>query len=467
MVFSTPEFLLVFLPTVWLIFLILSIYSSQRFLLGWLGAASLFFYAAWDITLLPLLLASIGVNYWLAGYVSSQRKYWLWLGVAFNLGLLGWFKYSVFLLSVADLPPQSFSPLILPLGISFFTFQQIAFLVDVRRGIIQRGPLSLYGVFVSFFPQLIAGPIVHYRDLAPQLSRLTPPTTAAIRCGLLLLALGLAKKLIIADNLAPYVDQLYSLPAEAIAAGDTVMAGWAYGLQLYFDFSGYADMAIGLALLFGIKLPENFASPYKARDIQAFWRRWHITLSGFLRDYLYIPLGGSQHGLPRHLLALLATMLLGGLWHGAGWQFVLWGGLHGSLLILMVVWQRITTFRLPLGIGWALTFMAVMLAWVPFRADSLEHTWAFYSALSIWHWGALGELLNGLNQGAMGLRAPGLLVIGATFTVLIMPNSMTLTSWLAQSQRHYYQGALVGGILLVVTKAMLDLPSQAFLYFNF
>lgn len=169
----------------------------------------------------------------------------------------------------------------MPLGISFFTFQQIAFLVDVRRGIIQRGPLSLYGVFVSFFPQLIAGPIVHYRDLAPQLSRLTPPNTAAIRCGLLLLALGLAKKLIIADNLAPYVDQLYSLPAEAIAAGDTVMAGWAYGLQLYFDFSGYADMAIGLALLFGIKLPENFASPYKARDIQAFWRRWHITLSGF------------------------------------------------------------------------------------------------------------------------------------------------------------------------------------------
>lgn len=467
MIFSTPEFLFIFLPTVWLIFWLLSFSGKQHLLLGWLGLASFVFYSVWDITLLPLLLGSIAVNYWLAGYVASPSRAWLWLGVGFNLGLLGWFKYSIFFLSLADLPPQSFSPLVLPLGISFFTFQQIAFLVDVRQGAVQRGPLSLYGVFVSFFPQLIAGPIVHYRDLAPQLAILQRPSASAVRCGLLLLALGLAKKLLIADNLAPYVDRLYSAPADAIVAGDTLMAGWSYGLQLYFDFSGYADMAIGLALLFGITLPENFASPYRAANIQLFWQRWHITLSQFLRDYLYIPLGGSRHGLPRHLLALMVTMLLGGLWHGAGWQFLVWGGLHGALLTMMVVWRRLSVFRFPFAASWALTFVAVMLAWVPFRATGLEHTWSLYSGLAVWQWGALGGLVNNLSQGIISLRSPGLLILLATLIVLVMPNSMALAKRLNQPHRYFWQGAVVGGMFLAVMKAMLDLPSQAFLYFNF
>ena len=467
MVFSTPDFLFLFLPAVWLIFWLLALFAKQHLLLGWLGLASLVFYGAWDITLLPLLVGSMVVNYWLAGYVSRPNRAWLWLGVGFNLGLLGWFKYSLFFLSLAELPPQSFSPLVLPLGISFFTFQQIAYLVDIRQGAVQRGPFSVYGVFVSFFPQLIAGPIVHYRDIAPQLARLQRPSASAIRCGLLLLALGLAKKLIIADNLAPYVDQLYAAPAASIVAGDTLMAGWSYGLQLYFDFSGYADMALGLALLFGIKLPENFSSPYKATDIQMFWRRWHITLSRFLRDYLYVPLGGNQHGLPRHLLALMATMLLGGLWHGAGWQFVVWGGVHGVLLAIIVVWRRLSPFRLPFAVGWALTFVAVMLAWVPFRATSLEHTWLLYSGLSVWQWGAFGELASHLSQGVMALRSPGLLIIVATLIVLVMPTSMAWVKRLHQSHHYFWQGALAGGVLLVVCKAMVDLPSQAFLYFNF
>lgn len=467
MVFSTPEFLFIFLPVVWLIFLLLATYGGQRWLLGWLGLASLIFYAAWDIALLPLLLISIGVNYWLAGYLTKPSRCWLWMGVTFNIGLLAWFKYSIFFLSLADLPPQAFSPLVLPLGISFFTFQQIAFLVDVRQGLIRRGPLSLYGVFVSFFPQLIAGPIVHYRELAPQLAYLMPPSAKALRCGLLLLILGLAKKLVIADNLAPYVDQLYAAPAGSVVAGDTLMAGWAYGLQLYFDFSGYADMAIGLALLFGIKLPENFASPYKATDIQAFWRRWHMTLSRFLRDYLYVPLGGSHHGLPRHIFALLATMLLGGLWHGAGWQFLLWGGMHGSLLVVAVLWTRLGYFQLPKTVGWCLTFCAVMLAWIPFRATSLDHTWALYAGLLTWEWGALSDILNFINQGVMALRSPGFLVLVATLVALTLPNSTAWVKLLDQPRYHFWQGATVGLIALVVIKAMLDLPSQDFLYFNF
>lgn len=467
MIFSTPEFLFIFFPVVWLVFWLLAPKAKQRILLGWLGAASLVFYSMWDITLLPLLLGSVAFNYWLAGYVTRPNRTWIWLGVSFNLGLLGWFKYSVFFLSLANLPPQSFSPLVLPLGISFFTFQQIAFLVDVRQRAIQRGSFSLYGVFVSFFPQLIAGPIVHYRDLAPQLAYLKRPSASAIRCGLLLLTLGIAKKLIIADNLAPYVDRLYATPADSVVAGDTVMAGWAYGLQLYFDFSGYADMAIGLALLFGIKLPENFNSPYKARDIQAFWRRWHITLSHFLRDYLYVPLGGSKHGLPRHLFALMATMLLGGLWHGAGWQFLLWGGLHGVMLAVMVLWRRFSPLRLPKGVGWLLTFCAVMLAWVPFRATSLEHTWDLYSGLFVPKWGALGDPFSGLSHGIMAFTTPGLLVVIATLIALLLPNSMAWAQRLNQPRYYFWQGTLVGGTLLVIIKAMLDLPSQAFLYFNF
>ena len=467
MVFSTPEFLFIFLPLVWLGFWWLALYAKQRLLLGWLGVASLVFYGAWDITLLPLLLASIAFNYWLAGYVTRPHRGWLWLGITFNLALLGWFKYSLFFLSLFELPAFAFSPLVLPLGISFFTFQQIAFLVDVRRGLVTRGPLSLYGVFVSFFPQLIAGPIVHYQDVASQLSRLARPKPAALRCGLLLLALGLAKKLLIADNLAPYVDQLFAKPAGSFVAGDTLTAGWAYGLQLYFDFSGYADMAIGLALLFGISLPDNFASPYRSGDIQAFWRRWHMTLSRFLRDYLYVPLGGSQHGMPRHLFALMTTMLLGGLWHGAGWQFVFWGGLHGLLLVVLVIWRRLTTYRLPFALSWLLTFVAVMLAWVPFRAVDVSHTWAIYSGLSVWQWGAIGDLWRELNSGVMALRSPGALILLATLIALALPNSRVWATQLNHPSRVFWQGLLVGGVVLVIAKAMLDLPSQAFLYFNF
>ncbi|WP_394425077.1 MBOAT family O-acyltransferase [Vreelandella stevensii] len=467
MVFSTPEFLFLFLPVVWLVFWGLARFAKPSWLLGWLGLASLVFYAAWDITLLPLLLGSIAVNFWLAGRVTHPGRGWLWLGVGFNLALLGWFKYSLFVLSWADLPAPGFSPLVLPLGISFFTFQQIAFLVDVRSGVVQRGPFSLYGVFVSFFPQLIAGPIVHYRELAPQLATLRRPEPWAVRFGLVLLCLGLAKKLLIADNLAPFVDMLYAKPPESMVAGDTLVAGWAYGLQLYFDFSGYADMAIGLALLFGVRLPDNFDSPYQARDIQAFWRRWHMTLSRFLRDYLYVPLGGSQQGLPRHLVALMVTMLLGGLWHGAGWQFLLWGALHGGLLAGLVVWRRVVPCRLPCGLSWLLTLVAVMLAWVPFRADSLTHTWAIYSALTVWQWGALGDMGRSFQDGIMLLRSPALLMLLATLIVLALPNSKTLASWLHFSGRYFWQGVWVGGILLIIIKAMLDLPSQAFLYFNF
>lgn len=381
--------------------------------------------------------------------------------------MLGWFKYSLFFLSLVELPAFTYSPLVLPLGISFFTFQQIAFLVDVRRKLIVRGSFSLYGVFVSFFPQLIAGPIVHYQNLAPQLSCLARPTAATLRCGLLLLTLGLAKKLLIADNLAPYVDQLFAKPAGSFVAGDTLTAGWAYGLQLYFDFSGYADMAIGLALLFGISLPENFASPYRSGDIQAFWRRWHITLSHFLRDYLYVPLGGNQHGISRHFFALMATMLLGGLWHGAGWQFVLWGGLHGLLLVVLTIWRSVSPYRLPFVMGWLLTIVAIMLAWIPFRANDLSHTWTIYSGLSLWQWGALGDIWKELNIGVMALRSPGALMIAATLIALTLPNSRTIVTRLNNHKNIYWQGILVGSVILVVIKAMLDLPSQAFLYFNF
>ena len=341
MVFSSPEFLFVFLPLVWLVWLLalrLSALSTRlvrrRFTV---------FLRCVGYYTLPLLLASIGINYWLAGYVTRPGRHWLWLGVAFNLGLLGWFKYSVFLLSVAKLPPRSFSPLVLPLGISSFTFQQIAFLVDVRRGTVQRGPLSLYSVFVSFFPQLVAGPIVHYRDLAPQLNRLARPSAANMRCGLLLLALGLAKKLMIADNLAPYVNQLYGLPADAMVTGNTALPA--------------GRTACSCILIFPVTLtwPLAWRCCLVLHCLKTLPRPTRRGISGVLAPLAYhafqLPprlfvysLGGSQHGLPRHLIALLATMLLGGLWRGTGWHCLLWGGLHGGLLAVAVIWPLIECF---------------------------------------------------------------------------------------------------------------------------
>lgn len=362
---------------------------------AWLALASLFFYAWWDARYLPLLLASICVNYGAGRLIGARagaaRKRVLVAALALNLGLLAYYKYANFFIDSVNAVaaeagaaslPWSGLDIILPIGISFFTFTQIAFLVDCYRGEVREYRFIHYVLFVSYFPHLIAGPVLHHRDMMPQFAdpANAHPRAANFAIGLSIFTIGLAKKVLIADNLSPL-----AMPVFAAGAEPTLIEAWigvlAYTFQLYFDFSGYSDMAIGLSRLFGVKLPLNFNSPYQAANIAEFWRRWHMTLSRFLRDYLYIPLGGSRRGEAMRYRNLMLTMLLGGLWHGAGWTFVIWGGLHGLYLVLQQAWQR--AFGAARSRCWpaVLTFLAVMLAWIFFRAPDVATAWDITGAL--------------------------------------------------------------------------------------
>ncbi|MGK5055400.1 MBOAT family O-acyltransferase [Janthinobacterium sp. LB2P49] len=406
MLFNSFAFLFAYLPIVLAGYFLLDRWASAAGAttswrrLGpasWLAGASLFFYAWWDVRYLPLLLASICVNYGAGRLIGScagaARKRALLAALALNLGLLAYYKYANFFIDsvnavaiaagadTASLPWHGLD-IILPIGISFFTFTQIAFLVDCYRGEVREYRFIHYVLFVSYFPHLIAGPVLHHRDMMPQFAdpANAHPRAANFAIGLSIFTIGLAKKVLIADNLSPL-----AIPVFAAGAQPTLIEAWigvlAYTFQLYFDFSGYSDMAIGLSRLFGVKLPLNFNSPYKAANIADFWRRWHMTLSRFLRDYLYIPLGGSRRGEAMRYRNLMLTMLLGGLWHGAGWTFVIWGGLHGLYLVLQQAWQR--AFGSIQARWWpgVLTFLAVMLAWIFFRAPDVATAWDITGAL--------------------------------------------------------------------------------------
>jgi D-alanyl-lipoteichoic acid acyltransferase DltB (MBOAT superfamily) len=373
--FHTVAFILGFLPLCVAGFFLFGRFYGNTAALSWLIACNLFFYAWWNPAHVPLLIASVTGNFaiaWNLRHTSAPRA-WLAVGIAANLGLLGWFKYADFLLHIAA-PSAPALHITLPLAISFFTFQQIMFLVDTARGNAVRAAPLPYGAFVTFFPHLIAGPIVRPAEIIPQLTDPSTirPNNQNLSDGLLIFLLGLGKKLIFADMFGGFAD--IGFTAAAHGAHLTLFEAWyatlAYALQIYFDFSGYSDMAIGLARMLNIRFPLNFDSPYQATSIAEFWRRWHITLGAFLRDYLYIPLGGNRKGAARQTGNLLATMLLCGLWHGAAWNFVLWGGLHGAYLVMHAQYRRWFP-PLPAPIAQALTLLAVIIAWVPFRAGSV------------------------------------------------------------------------------------------------
>jgi alginate O-acetyltransferase complex protein AlgI len=392
MLFSSYTFLFQFLPATVLAFAAARLHSPRAGIMV-LAGASLFFYGAWRPIYLLLLIASIAVNFSLGLRMEDplRRRAIGTFGVALNLSVLCYFKYTNFIFdSVNTLTgaPLPFFNIVLPLGISFFTFQQIAYLVDVMRGAKVERDLLSYTLFVSFFPHLIAGPLVHHAEMIPQFKRgRTGRSSVLAARGLAIFAAGLFKKVVIADNLAQFVSPVFA----HLDAGGGVTTPWAwlatlaYSLQIYFDFSGYSDMAVGLALLFGIRLPVNFRSPYQAISIIEFWRRWHITLSRFLRDYLYIPLGGNRLGEQRRYLNLLLTMLLGGLWHGAGWNYLVWGGLHGIYLCINHLWRgwrgEAAAGTAAKGFGWAVTFFAVIIAWVFFRARTMAGAWQMLGGL--------------------------------------------------------------------------------------
>lgn len=390
MLFNSYIFVLLFLPATIAAFAFAGRFGGHRAMVWMLVCASLVFYGWWDVGYLALLVASMVVNFLLGGAIARTRSgALLFLGLSFNLGVLAWFKYAGFLSGIfaaASGADWTIAGIVLPLGISFIVFQKIAYLVDLRRGEAPVENFAEFCLFVTFFPQLIAGPIVRHSELLPQIRQISDRSwlnsTTAFAVGIF--ALALAKKVFIAD----YFGEL-SRPVFA-AADDRVptfieawMGALAYTLQIYFDFSAYSEMALGLALFFGVRLPANFDSPYKASSPIEFWRRWHMSLSRFLRDYLYVPLGGSRRGIVRHMANLMVVMLLGGLWHGANWTFVAWGALHGAGLVVNHAWRALWNNCPPEGfvlhlLGWCGTFTLVVAAWVLFRAES------FTAASNMW-----------------------------------------------------------------------------------
>jgi alginate O-acetyltransferase complex protein AlgI len=400
MLFHSQSFVLGFLPACLAGCFMLRRFAGRTWALTWLLATSLFFYGWWNPRFVLLLLCSIAANYMVgqhilrlarAGRRTAARR-WLIAGVTGNLALLGWFKYADFLLHIAasDAAPLGIA---LPLAISFFTFQQIMFLVDSARQDRADAGLLTYATFVAFFPHLIAGPIVRPKDIIPQLQQrdLGVPRAENLADGVTLFLLGLAKKLVLADMFGGFADIGFNAAADG--ASLSLVEAWyavlAYSLQIYFDFSGYSDMAIGLARMLNVRFPLNFASPYQARDIAEFWRRWHITLGAFLREYVYFPLGGSRCGALRHSTNLLGTMLLCGLWHGAAWRFVLWGGLHGLYLVL----HAHCRLTLPRALAQSLTLLAVIVAWVPFRASSAAAAQSMLAGMAGLHGIALPQMV--------------------------------------------------------------------------
>jgi alginate O-acetyltransferase complex protein AlgI len=386
MIFSSYTFIFGFLPLSWLGWRLAVHLGGAKAAVSWLTLASLVFYSWWDWRYTPILLVSLVINYAIGRHLAAglprQRSRWLWSGLVWNLGLLGLFKYwNFFAVNVSGLS-GAYLPVVhlaLPLGISFFTFQKIAFLVDAWQGKIKQVAPGEFALFVMFFPQLIAGPIVHHGEFIPQLR--TPAFTLLqgrrLALGLAVFSAGLFQKCAIADTLAPLADSAFGLTAAGVRL--RFVEAWvgllAYALQLFYDFAGYSHMALGLALLFGLKLPVNFLAPYTAGSLIEFWRRWHMTLSAFLRDYVYVPLGGNRCGPHRHLLNLLATMLVGGLWHGAGWTFVFWGLWHGVALCVNHLWRQWRGATAAATSSWwahALTLLTVLFGWVVFRAPNLS-----------------------------------------------------------------------------------------------
>jgi alginate O-acetyltransferase complex protein AlgI len=431
--------------------------------------ASYFFYGWVDWRWVLLLIASSVVNTVAAQVIARSpsavtRKRALIAAVAFDVGLLAVFKYLGFFVSELDGALESIglgSPLplvqiVLPIGISFFTFQAISYVVDVYRGVTPAASLVEVAILQAFFPHLVAGPIVRANELLPQLRTPRDPRTVLAGPALFLIVGGVLKKTVIADELARrIVDPVYSDPS-AHSSGEITLAFYAFAAQIYCDFSGYTDMAIGLALLLGYQLPQNFNRPYLALSLQDFWRRWHMTLSRWLRDYLYIPLGGNRKGRLKTYRNVMLTMLLGGLWHGASWTFVLWGGLHGAgLSAERYARERFGGFHLPAWVAWLVTFQFVCIAWVFFRAPDLA------TAFDV-----LGGL--GLSGPSPLVTLPLVLLVVVAIGVQALPPGWwrEAEAWLI-ARPVAAQGLAIGALLVIADAAVGQQGVAPFIYYQF
>lgn len=494
MLFTTATFAFVFLPLVLAGYYLLG-RRSPTWAAAWLLAASVFFYGYWMPVFTLLLLASIAGNFAFGKRIAQTKvgsraaNIWLTAGIVFDLGLLAYFKYANFFVANLDaLLGTHWGPLkvILPIGISFYTFTQIAYLVDTwARKVNEARPIH-YGLFVTYFPHLVAGPVLHHAQMMPQFADAAVYRFDAARFfgGLCIFALGLFKKVVIADGIAPYADAVFR-PADAGLVPSTEEA-WigalAYTFQLYFDFSGYSDMAIGLSWMFNICLPFNFDSPYKALNISDFWRRWHISLSTFLRDYLYIALGGNRKGKVRRYVNLALTMVLGGLWHGASWSFVLWGALHGAYLVANHAFRalverlglapRLGRSRVFAVLAWSATALAVVVAWVFFRAETMGGALRILQAMAARAPAPPEPGLMLWNAGLQAAVAWGwCLLLG--LVVVAFPNSNRIGQRLLDlAATRARWSMLAGGAGLTVAAALVLVNTMrdsvsAFIYFNF
>ena len=496
MLFNSYPFIWLFLPVALAGFFLAARFRHEA-AAAWLALCSLFFYGYWDVHYVPLLLLSITVNYQIGKQISNhiekqaaqRAKMWLIIGLVFDLGLLAHYKYTNFFLdnwvtltgSTIDFPN-----IILPLGISFFTFTQIAYLADCHKGIVkERNPVH-YLLFITYLPHLIAGPILHHKQMMPQFAHAKTYRISQenIAIGLTIFAIGMFKKMAIADPLSTFVGPVFAVSKHPglLSTEEAWLGALAYCLQLYFDFSGYSDMAIGLSRLFGIKMPLNFNSPYKSTSIIDFWRRWHMTLSQFLRDYLYIALGGNRKGKTRRHINLLLTMLLGGLWHGAGWTFIIWGGLHGIYLTANHVFReffppsndKTVAARARAITGWLLTTLGVIFAFVVFRATSVNDAMivlqAMIGAQSAIEGDAVIKILEHADEGWDYVLLAGLIALFAPNTQEIMSRFQPASDAVDSQTRWQWQPSILLALLtaVVLSYSIVNIGQVSeFLYFQF
>jgi len=462
MLFNSYIFIFAFVPIVFAGYFYL---NKLKLLTGsklWLIASSLFFYAYWTLEYLPLILGSITINFFVSRLVSNQeksvkhRKIWLISGIVLNILLLCFYKYMDFFITNINFITDANIHLLqiaLPLAISFFTLQQVAFLIDSYEGLTNERKFIDYTLFVVFFPQLIAGPIVHHKEMIPQFQKLRNKFIhyENIKLGLFIFSIGLFKKVILADNLAIYANPGFTSP-DALTLFSAWQTSLSYSFQLYFDFSGYADMAIGVALLFNIKLPINFNSPFQSTNIIDFWSKWHITLTKFITSYIYIPIVRSFSSFSFHkaMLATFASIFIAGVWHGAGWTFVTYGALHGVALIVNHYWRK-TKIQLNKYVAWLLFFMFINIAFIIFRSNTLEDAFSIIFAL-----------INFTNIGSVNLAAFALITASLLITTLLKNTSSYLNDNIKTSRI----SLLFSIIIFFLSIILLSQPTE-FIYFQF
>jgi len=479
MLFNSYIFIFIFLPITFIVYFYLNTLKVKNASKLFLVLSSLFFYAWWNIIYLPIIVSSMLFNYKIGTNIvksSQNKKSILIFGIIANLSLLAYFKYYDFFIENLNFIFGTSAELLhlaLPLAISFFTFQQISYLVDSYRGETEEYDFLNYALFVTFFPQLIAGPIVHHKEIMPQFENdiNRKINFKNISLGIFIFSMGLFKKIVIADTFAKGATTGFDV-ASTLNLIEAWVTSLSYTFQIYFDFSGYTDMAIGIALLFNIKLPVNFNSPYKAITIQDFWRRWHITLSRFLRDYIYIPLGGNRKGALRTYGNLLLTFILGGLWHGAGWTFLFWGFLHGVALVIYQIWSKIS-FKLWTWLAWLITFNFINISWIFFRAKEWDDAIKVLSSMFSLDYvvlprvavGLLGSLEDfGVKFGFFcRMGADSLLWILLAFLVILFTTESIKN---LKNLKLNYRTAFF--IAFLFTTGVISLNSVSeFLYFNF